>query len=77
MKVTIVHKPDCPKGYVAIREFVKDDHDIELYHSLSEIQDVKRRDAMMADVQMCDGDENACPLVFIYDRYIPWQPKGA
>ena len=75
MKVTIIHKEECPTGALAIREFTEDGHEVEMYHDLGEIADIDRRCDMMADILSAGGDKDACPNVFVYDRYIPWQPK--
>ncbi len=75
MKITIIHKPDCPLCELAIREFAGDGHDIELHESLGEIKDIGRRAEMMTDMLKCDGDKNVFPQVFIYDRFTPWKPK--
>lgn len=75
MKITIIHKEGCPLCETAIREFTGDGHEVELYHSLSEIRDMNRRCDMMTDMLAAGGDKDASPNVFAYDRFIPWQPK--
>jgi hypothetical protein len=76
MKITIIHKDDCPLCETAIREFTGDGHEVELHRSLSEITDKGRRCDMMADLLSAGGDKDAYPCVFIYDRFTPWQPKS-
>ncbi len=75
MKITIIHKQDCPRCECAIAEFTEDRHEIELHESLGEIADPGRRADMMTDLLRRDGDKDVFPQVFIYDRYVPWQPK--
>lgn len=75
MKITIIHKDGCPLCETAIREFTEDGHEVELFHSLGEIADMDRKTDMMTDLISNKGDMNASPLVFAYDRFIPWQPK--
>ena len=75
MKITIVHKSDCPLCERAIKEFTEDGHDVELVHDLLEVPDESRRRDMMADMLSADGDKDVFPSVFAYDRFIPWQPK--
>ncbi len=74
MKITIIHKSGCLLCEVAIREFTGDGHEVELYGSLGEVE-AMRRCAMMTDVLLAGGDKNVFPLVFVYDRFVPWQPK--
>ena len=75
MKITILHKDGCPLCDVAIREFIGDDHEVELLHSLSEIRDMDRRCDMMTDLLAAGGDKDAFPIIFVYDRFVPWKPK--
>ena len=75
MKITIIHKEDCPLCEMAIKEFTDDGHEVELHNSLADIRDIERRNNMMADMMTADGDKDALPNVFAYDRFIPWQPK--
>ena len=75
MKVTIIHKYECPPCYCAIEEFTGDGHEVELYHDLDEIKDAARRRNMMSDMMCGGGDKDVFPQVFIYDRFVPWKPK--
>ncbi len=75
MKITIIHKPGCPLCELAIREFAGDGHVVELHHDLDEITDPGRRADMMTDMLSRNGDKNVFPQVFIYDLFVPWQPK--
>ncbi len=74
MKITIIHKEGCPLCEAAIREFTGDGHEVEAYGGLEDVE-AMRRCAMMTDILLAGGDKNAFPLVFIHDRFIPWQPK--
>ncbi len=76
MNVTIIHNPDCPLCERAIQEFTGDGHEVELYGDLTEIADIGRKVGMMTDLLRHDGDKDAFPQVFIYDRFVPWRPKG-
>ncbi len=75
MKIAIIHKPGCPSCEMAIREFTDDGHEIEVYGDLMELEPM-RRCAMMTDILLAGGDKDAFPIVFIYDRFINWKPKG-
>lgn len=77
MKVTIIHKEDCPLCERAIDEFTKDGHEVFLYESMSELfkANSDRASSMMAEMQWLGVDIDKLPLVFIHDRFIPWEPK--
>lgn len=75
MKITIIHQDGCQLCETAIREFTDDGHDVELLGCLSEIKDDERRRNMMADMMCAGGEKGEFPQVFVYDRFIPWEPK--
>ena len=76
MNTTIILKKDsCWLCDAAVREFIDDGHKVETYFDISEIDDADRRNKMMTDLLSAGGHQNMRPLVFIYDRFIPWQPK--
>lgn len=76
MKITIIHKPGCALCDAAVREFSGDGHEVEPLRDLSEVENPERRRDMMADMLSAGGDKDAFPLVFVYDRFIPWRAKA-
>ncbi len=77
MKITIIHKPYCPLCERAIREFAGDGHEVELYMSWEELDIINRFRArdMMVDMLDRGGDKDVFPQVFVYDRFVHWEPK--
>lgn len=76
MNVTIIHHPGCPRCDIAIDEFTRDGHAVELREDLCSIADHGRRNGMMVDLIENGGDKDAFPQVFIDDRFVHWKPKG-